>query len=326
VNVVDRGRLAGAAEALPFTCYKDFGAFGGPLRLADRSIGYVPVLHYRGDRDAWWTRPLLGALWAAGRVPRRPGDTRADLLDAVVLERLLARIEREPRRFPHGTLFLLGVEPGYAPNGDDRTPAQIAADARRVRAGLDALGRGYRLGLGGISTADAPWTRAAYGGSDGLAFLERVLDAAAGAPFDAFTIHPYPSDPAAPSAGDSLQQVRAFRSVLARRGLRERELLVGEIGAPFAAAPPAVVERFAEEVVFALLAARDPALGPAAGGGRLVQRLAWLSVDVPSFAAAGVTDAAALDLSRSALLDAAGRPTAVARAVARGVERAAVAP
>ena len=71
----------------------------------------------------------------------RPQATGTKMKDAAI-EQVLDAIAAQPDRFPPGALFLLGIEPGYAPNGDPRTPEEIASDARALREMLDVQGRG----------------------------------------------------------------------------------------------------------------------------------------------------------------------------------------
>ncbi len=309
-------------------CWKDFGSFGGPLDQG--ALTYLPTLLWREDHDTAERLAALPRLWRDRALARRPGTRVEDVADQVSLARLRARIEAAPERFPDGTLFLLGIEPGYHP-ADDRSPEAIARDAVQLREMLSGFGRDYRLGLGGISTPDNAWTRAAYAGRAGLEHLAAILDAAQALElekqlFDAFTIHPYPSDPAAPSVADSLGQVRAMRRLLADRGLRDRPLLVGEIGTPFAATPPREAERFARDVVSGLLHLRDAETGLPSDGDRLVQQISWMLWQVPGFAVPGFTDNAALDFGRSALVGRDGRPTPVGRAFREGVASTGSAP
>jgi hypothetical protein len=306
--VFDAGRVPVALDDLPLGFYKDFGALStaspGPLE-------YVPIVAWQARNDVFWKRALASAAFLGGRVPHPEGTALSDFRDQISLDRLQARIRSRPDRYPPGTLFLLGVEPGYRPNGDERTPAEIARDAGALRDALDALGRGYRLGLGGISTPRNDFTRAAYGGIHGLDFLERILAEARDLVFDAFVVHPYPSDPSAPDAADSARQIREARQLLARHGLRDRELLVGEVGAPFRAAREADLARYAREVVELMLTARDGEIGHPGDENRLVQRFAWMLLAPLHRAMPGLSDNPALDFRVSALFDERGERTAV---------------
>lgn len=315
VNCLPGDNVRSAADRLPLGWYKDYTFLGRRFETPDAAVEYVPILTYQGKHDNLGAAVLTRLLWVAGRLPRIPGCTLADVLDAQSLARLGRRLAREEARFPPGTLFQLGVEPGYSPNGDDRSPVEIVQDARQIKAMLDGLGRGYRLALGGISTPENQWTKHGYRGIYGMKFFENVLDASQGFEFDALVVHPYPADPTDPSAfQDSRDQVIAFRKVMARRGLQETDLLVGEIGVPFAGVTQQQAVAFTSPIVEFLLTATDKEIGNPGDANHLVQKFCWFSLSPPTFRIPGFTDNPNLDLSASALLSPDGELTAVGNA------------
>lgn len=318
VNIFDASELPPGWQSLPISWYKDFGALGPTLERDGTRLDYVPILTWQGASENFLRRWLVNALFRRGILSNPAQHSFEDFRDLNELNRLEARLRADRARLPAGTLFLVGIEPGYRPNGDTRNPEQIVADAARLHEVLTAIDPSYRIGLGGISTARTDFVADAYG-MTGNDFLERVLDQPRNFAFDAFVIHPYPSTPAAPSADESLDQIRAFRRILAERGLRDTELIVGEIGTAFSATPLADAVAYTEAMVRGMLTTRDPAIGHPGDGDRLVQRFTWFLLVPPSREVPGITDNPILDLSRSALLDRQGQLTPVGEAFVRGV-------
>lgn len=314
VNCLPGDNVRGAADRLPLGWYKDYSFLGKHFEMSGTVVDYVPILTYQGKLDNPATADRTRKFWDAGKLPKRPGATLDDVLDGQSLARLRGRLSRERERFPFGTLFQLGIEPGYSANGDGRSPAEIVQDARQIKAMLNSLGRGYRLALGGIVTSDNQWTKQAYGGRDGIKFLQKVLDACDGFEFDALVVHPYYATPAHPSFEDSRDHVIAFRRIMAKRGLRKTDLLVGEIGVPFAGATRQQAVAFTSRMVEFLLTATDVEIGNPEDGNRLVQKFCWVVLSAPTFKIAGWTDNPALDFSATALLSPEGELTAVGKA------------
>ena len=316
VNIFDASHLPAGWENLPFAWYKDFSALSPPLVRGEGGarLEYVPILTWQAGRDNFVIRALASAAFLKGDVPHPESMGLADFRDLISLERLEQRIRRDVSRWPHGSLFLVGIEPGYRPNGDARSPEAIVRDAAVLRKTLDAMDRGYRLGLGGISTPRNAFTHDAYGGIYGLEFLDRILELPRSFEFDAFVIHPYPSNPVAPSAEDSAEQIRAMRRLLARHGLRDRELIVGEVGTPFRGVDVAEATAYAGEIVEFMLTAEDPETGNPRDGNRLVQRFSWMLLSPLHRPMPGFSDNPSLDFEISALVDLGGTLTPVGQA------------
>jgi hypothetical protein len=326
VNTLARAAVAAAARTLTFGWYKDYTACGCPVAGPVGTIEYVPILLYQGKVDVPGKLELaaqqVARLWPQGSV--------ADFADALSLDRLATRLRRDAERYPRGSLFQVGIEPGYADNNDDRSAAEIVQDARALREVLDGLGRGYRLALGGISTPRSEWTRHAYRGRYGADLWREVLDLGGPDLFDAFVIHPYPTDPRRPELDDLEGQVRGARGLLAEYGLRCTELLVGETGTPFPGIPLAVRCAYAAAAVRFYLTARDQRVGHPDDDGRLVQRFCWFVLSPPEWSVPGFTDNPGLDFAASALVSPSGELTAVGQvfqetvaAVCRETEEAA---
>ena len=314
VNCLPGDNVSKAADRLPLGWYKDFSFLGKRFEMSGATVDYVPILTYQGKYDNPAAADMAPKLWDAGKLPRIPGLTLDDVLDAHSLARLRQRLSREGDRLPPGTLFQLGMEPGYSHNADDRSPVEIAQDARQIKAMLDSLGRGYRLALGGIGTPENQWTKQAYGGIYGMQFFQNVLDACDGFEFDAYVVHPYPSDPTRPSFQDSRDQVIAFRRIMAQRGLRKTNLLVGEIGVPYPGVNQQDAVAFTSQIIEFLLTATDAETGNPGDGNRLVQKFCWFILSPATFKIPGVTDNPGLDFSVSALMSPEGDLTAVGKA------------
>jgi len=327
VNAMEHDVLQRADSRLPIGWYRDYLFFGGPVAHNDAQIEYVATLPYQGRyRNTVWKRALtpvlMWLLWITRKLPRPPGRTFADGLDSLSLQRLRQRIERQPEILPAGTLFMVGNEPGCASSEDSRSPEQIVADARVLKDVLDSFDRGYRLGLGGISTPRNKWAKDAYGEGYGIGFLRRILDCLDDFKFDALSVHPYSDDPAHPSAENSQQHIIEFRQVLNEYGLRDRELLVGEIGVPFTASNEKDRLQFTREILPFLLTARDDTTGKPDDDNRLVQRFAWFSLHAPTFPIPGQTDNPGLDFPASALVTADGQLTTIGQVFVETVKDA----
>ncbi len=323
VNIFDVSHLPPGWERLPLHWYKDFGALSPPILRGEGGarLEYVPILSWQGRKDRLVTRSLASAAFLNRDVLRPEYMSLADFRDMISLNRLEERIRRDASRWPPGTLFLLGVEPGYRSNGDERTPEEIVQDAGALREILDGMDRGYRLGLGGISTPRNLSARVAYGGIYGLEFLDQILELPRSFEFDAFVVHPYPSDLKALSAEDSADQIRAMRRLLARHELRDRELVVGEVGAPFRGVDVHDLAEYTREIVEFMLTAEDPATGNPRDRNRLVQRFSWMLLSPLYRPMPGFSDNPALDYAVSSLVDLEGALTPVGQAFFEALER-----
>ena len=129
-----------------------------------------------------------------------------------------------------------------------------------------------------------------------------MLDFAEPGLFDAFVIHPYPSDLRHPSFDDLRTQVLEARALLARRGARERDLVVGETGVPYAGVDRDEIRDYAERAVSFYLTAQDGAIGSPGDAGRLVQRFYWAFLAAPATPIRGFTDNPAFDFAATSLM------------------------
>jgi len=323
VNIVDYEHFAVNAHKLPVGWYKDFGHWGRPFIKNGREVGYVPILLYRSKDDSATKKTLTWILWHLGKIPRHPGVVSADLLEAGSLPRLRKAIECDIESFPEKTLFLVGIEPGYSDNSDDRTPDQVLHDSKLLKELLDSFDRGYQLGLGGMSTNRNEHAKHAYGGRYAIDYFREILDLLGDFAFDAFVIHPYPFPDATkrPMFEDARDQIIEFRQVMAEHGLRSTPLLVGEVGVPLPLVEPRDVQEFAGRIIEFLLSARDIGIGNPDDDDRLVQRFCWFSFAPPPGPIAGWTDNPGLDFAASALVSTNGDVTPLGHVFSAAVNK-----
>lgn len=321
VNVLFRGHLTLAArtDQPPIRWYKDLGHCGQGLQHGDRIIDYVPILLYQGRHDNEATLKLIVRMVDEGKIPN-PLDMRSsDFLDAASMSRLTAMIEDGLDPYPRGTLFQLGSEPGLSYAGDERTPAELVADAERIKKMLDGFDRDYRLALGGIATARCEASKIGYRGIYGIDYFKQVLRACGDFTFDAYVIHPhpFPSETKKPVFVDSRDQITEFRRVMAEHGLRDKPLLVGEIGIGFKGTKEDEALQFVQRIVTFMLTQRDAAIGNPKDGNFLVQRFCWWCLSPPTL----LEPIPVLDHGVTSLLDENGEVTALGRVFIETVKR-----
>jgi hypothetical protein len=315
-----------AAEKLPLGFYKDYSCFGRENPVVRSTLTYMPVIQYKSKSDSKSARSLVSVAWRTGQLPKLPGTELKQLLVAMSLSEFEDWLADHTGAdgIPDGTVFLLGNEPGYRPNSDDRTAKEIVQDAVLIKDVFSRHNLKHQLALGGISTPKNRLAREAYGGKLGNEFFREILAEAHGkVAFDAFVIHPYPSDILNLSAQDSFEQIIEFRCIMDEFGQRNKPLFVGEVGVPFLAARDKRDEvcRYAEELIELCLTGRDPELGLLDDDNRLVQRFTWYLLSPPRIAIAGYTDNPGLDLEASALMLADGTLTDIGEALVRTVKR-----
>ena len=315
-----------AMQKLPIGFYKDYSCLGMPFKTENGVVNYLPVIQYKARDDKESHRALVSVLWKSGQFPKLPGIELSDLLKLTELskleELLVARFQKG--HLASGDLLVLGNEPGYKPNSDLRTPAEIISDAILL---LDIFKRNelnLRLALGGVSTSKNQFTLDAYGGRTGMDFFKQILEKADGkVKFDAFIIHPYASDPLRPSAADSIRQIVEFRQVMKEFSLRDADLIVGEVGVPFADANASAEEDcdYLEQILEFCLTKTDDDLGNPNDKNLLVQKLIWYTLCPPDTSIYGFSTSKYLDLPRSALLTSSGELTELGKSFKSTVER-----
>ena len=96
---------------------------------------YMPVIQYRSKSDSEPARLLVSMAWKAGQIPRLPETVLKQLLVAMSLSAFEEWLigNTGAKGIPDGTVFLLGNEPGYRPNSDDRTAGEIIEDAVLIK-------------------------------------------------------------------------------------------------------------------------------------------------------------------------------------------------
>ena len=230
---------------------------------------------------------------------------------------------------PPGTLFLIGNEPGYRPNGDSRSAEKYAVDFHDVAERLREIDPSFRVSVGPAVLSQDPRVGRDYvEGGGGLGYLERVLDAHAkayGEPLRAdyfgATAHVLAGDGA--DVGVFEQQILRLRRWLAAHGRRDARVIVSEWGVGVGGASPERIADFLRHTVRFLATARDPALGCPADDDRLVQRFGWFTAHpIPTLEKLRYLrfGALAIDLSRTSLIDRRGRPTHLGRSMVTAVQ------
>ncbi len=315
-----------AEKKLPLGFYKDYSCFGLENTASRSELTYMPVIQYKSKSDSKSARMLVSIGWHTGQFPKLPGIQLKQLLVAMNLSEFETWLvdHTGPNGIPDGTVFLLGNEPGYQPNSDDRTAEEIVQDAVLIKDLFLRHDLRHQLALGGISTPKNEMAKAAYGGKFGNEFFRDILQEAKDrVGFDAFVIHPYPTDVLKLSAQDSIDQIIQFRRIMNEFGQRDKPLIVGEVGVPFPAIQNKRDEacRYVEELVEFCLTGRHPELGLPNDENRLVQRFTWYLLCAPEAAIAGFTDNSGLDLETSALMRTDGTLTDIGEALVNTVAR-----
>ncbi len=139
--------------------YKDYTLEGAAVTGDGSTIRYTPVLLYQSKRDNFGFRRLLRFFWHLGYVSHAPDSTVCSVLDAFSLERLETRIRQAPDRYPPGTMFFAGSEPGYRWADDDRTPREIVDDSRPHRQPGDGFRRDISFDAEGYDDTASSATR-----------------------------------------------------------------------------------------------------------------------------------------------------------------------
>ncbi len=318
--------LALAEKTLPLGFYKDYSCFGRENPTTQANLAYMPIIQYKSKTDTQPVRSAVSIAWHTGQFPKLPGIE----LDQLLLTTELSEIgpwladHTGADGIPDGTVFLLGNEPGFRPNNDDRTAEEIVQDAVLIKELFSRHNLKHRLALGGISTPRSTLVREAYAGRSGNEFFREILDAARDkVAFDAFVVHPYPTDVHQLSAQESYDQIIEFRRIMHEFGQRDKPLFVGEVGLPFPAlrGKRDAVCRYAGELIESCLTGRDPQLGLPGDDHRLVQRITWYVLCPPRQPIVGFSDNPALDLEASALMRADGTLTDIGETLVRTIDR-----
>jgi hypothetical protein len=287
-----------AEKNLPLGFYKDYSCFGRENPATWSNLTYMPVIQYKSKSDSRLARLLVTIAWHTGQIPKLPGTELKQLLVAMNLSKFETWIVDHTGAdgIPDGTVFLLGNEPGYRPNNDDRTAKEIVQDAVLIKDLFSRHNLQHQLALGGINTSKNELAREAYGGRLGSELFREILDEAQDrVAFDAFVIHPYPSDVHNLSAQDSFGQIIELRRIMD-------------------------VCRYVEELIELCLTGRDPELGLPHDDNRLVQRFTWYLLCSPANAITGISDQPGLDLDASALMRPDGTVTDIGEALVRTVD------
>jgi len=170
--------LSLAEKKLPLGFYKDYSCFGRENSVARSNLTYLPVIQYRSKSDSRSVRSLVSIAWQTGQFPKLPGTELKQLLVAMNLSEYETWLvdHTSADGIPDGTVFLLGNEPGYRPNSDDRTAKEIVQDVVLIEDLFSRHSLNHQLALGGISTPKNELARRAYGGKFGNEFLREILE------------------------------------------------------------------------------------------------------------------------------------------------------
>lgn len=268
----------------------------------------------RLDVPAWL--PRLGAGWWYDWSVRSPAPSTGDYWQMIRmtggrLDPPVTMFAAEAARLP-GQVWIVGNEPDVIWQ-DGVYPACAAYLYHQAYAALKRADPTARVGPGGITQA-SPLR---------LAYLDAWLDeyrARYGAPLPAevWTMHAFVLREERGSWGvdippgqdvaagwllpvddhDNVEsfkwQILTFRRWMADRGYGDRPLAITEFGIlmpPDYGFGPERVGRFMTATFDFLLSARDPAIGLASDGGRLVQQWAWFSLADPLYPTGDLVDA-----------------------------------
>ncbi|NEE00831.1 hypothetical protein G1H10_11695 [Phytoactinopolyspora halotolerans] len=202
--------------------------------------------------------------------------------DGQVSDEHLAEVEEairgDPAAYPDGTIFLIGNEIGYEHQNDERSPSQYAEDFHRCRTLLMSLNPTFRVSVGpAILTPDEGITDAIVDAEDGLDYLRQVIGA-----YEEQHGTPIPADYFA--ATNHVMHAEEFdvfaerivemRRLLDAHDLRDKDVILTEIGVPTRGSASEEIEAFMNEALRFVATATDSRFGHP-DDDRLVQRWAW---------------------------------------------------
>jgi hypothetical protein len=187
-------------------------------------------------------------------------------------------IRSNPASYPDGTIFLIGNEIGYEHQDDPRSPGEYAEDFHRCHTLLKSLNPAFRVSVGpAILTLDKTITDTIVDADDGLDYLRQVIEA-----YEEQQGEPIPADYfAATNHVTQVAEIDVFearivemRQLLHDHGLRDRGVILTEIGVPTRGATAEEIEVFMREALRFVATTTDDDLGHP-DDGRLVQRWGW---------------------------------------------------
>jgi hypothetical protein len=319
INVIDSEDIRRYSEKISFGWYKDFCLFGDERKnslaanyvFGDKGknldIEYVPILPHQSKNNKPLKKKQIKHFLDWGGIDLLVIEDEQDFKEKVFFEDLEKRLSSLPP--PDKTLFLVGVEPGYKPNNDSRSPKQIVEDAKILKSIIKNENSSYRIGLGGISTGRNKTNWLAYGFKHGFDVWKKILELSPSNLFDTFTIHPYPTNFKKPIIEDLKNQVYESRKLLSDFGMGEKDLIVGETGIPFKGADEKEIMDYSKEAIRFYLTASDSKSGNPDDSNLLVQRFCWFMLNPPRFSIPGFTNNPVLDLDKSVLFNHEGNIT-----------------
>lgn len=256
---------------LPATAAAHGGA-GLAVQSDDPGLGEIGARWYFN----WHFRPHEGVdLEFVPLVCGYPGDRQVSQSH---LREVEEAIRTDPASYPDGTIFLIGNEIGYEHQADPRSPSEYAEDFHRCHTLLKSLNPAFQVSVGpAILTLDETITDAIVDAADGLDYLRQVIEA-----YEEQQGEPIPADYFAATnhvmqAGEIdvfEARIVAMRQLLDDHGLRDRGVILTEIGVPTRGSSAEEIEAFMREALRFVATTTDDDLGHPEDG-RLVQRWGW---------------------------------------------------
>lgn len=191
-------------------------------------------------------------------------------------------VRSDPASYPDGTIFLIGNEIGYEHQDDGRTPREYAEDFHRCHTLVTSINPSFQVAVGpAILTPDDGITGAIVDADDGLDYLDQAIEA-----YEEQQGEPIPADFfAATNHVMQAGEIEVFearivdmRRLLDDHGLRDRGVILTEIGVPTRGSTAQQIEAFMRDAIRYVATASDDDIGPP-GDGRLVQRWAWFMAE-----------------------------------------------
>lgn len=185
---------------------------------------------------------------------------------------------KNPQKYPDGTLWFVGNEPGI---DDGRSPNQYAKDYHDYYYKIKELGKrlnfNYQVVAGSFMTTSRIKPHYGYTGTEYLNLVRNEYRNLyqEDMPVDAYSVDAYVFD----YGGTNIEEFKSgliyFRQHLKSIGEQEKPLIIKEIGVLFETTPKEEVKEFMYKVFDFLTTYKDKNLGCLQDEGRLVQKWAW---------------------------------------------------
>lgn len=261
-----------------------------PLSADDAADGGVSLAVQNDDPGL----AQIGARWYFNWDFRPHGDVDLEFVplvcgypgDRQVSEQHLREVEdsirSDPDAYPDGTMFLIGNEIGYTHQNDGRSPREYAEDFHRCHQLITSINPSFEVSVGpAILSPDEGITGAIVDADDGLDYLRQVIEAyeeqqgeLIPAEYFAATNHVMDADEI-----DVFEaRIVEMRRLLADHGLRDRGVILTEVGVPTRGSTAEQIEAFMQDAIRFVTTTTDDDIGHP-DDGRLVQRWAWFMAE-----------------------------------------------